>query len=77
MEPWAEERADYAAGTIAAMINHESGVILEMARKYMPFLKKPEKRPQSEEEMKKTWGAICQAMERYEQLTPNSPSVND
>jgi hypothetical protein len=66
MEPWAEERADYAAGSIAASINHDEGKIMELARKYMPFLKKPIKKPQSEEEMKVAWGAICKRMEALE-----------
>ena len=41
MEPWADERADYAAGAIVASLNNDEGKIVELARKYMPFLKKP------------------------------------
>ena len=65
MEPWAEERADYAAGAIAASVNRDEGKILELARKYMPFLKQPPRKPQSETEMKAAWGAICKAMKTW------------
>ena len=67
MEPWADERADYAAGAIVASVNKDEGKILEFARKYMPFLVRPPKKPQSEEDMKAAWGAICRAMEDREQ----------
>jgi hypothetical protein len=66
MEPWADERADYAAGAIVASLNNDEGKIVELAQKYMPFLQKPKKRPQSEEDMKRTWEAICQKMARRE-----------
>jgi hypothetical protein len=66
-EPWADERADYAAGAIVASLQKDQGKIIELARKYMPFLKQPLKKPQSEEEMKKVWKAICKKMEECEE----------
>jgi hypothetical protein len=67
IEPWADERADYAAGAIVASLQKDQGKIVELARKYMPFLKQPPKRPQSEADMKAVWKAICKKMEGREE----------
>ena len=42
------------------------GVSPKPPRDYMPFLKKKELKPQHEEDIKKTWEAICKVMENRE-----------
>jgi hypothetical protein len=67
MEPWGDERADYTAGAIVASTQGDSGKVLELARKYMPFLKSPKRKPQTEADMKDTWNAICKKMAESEE----------
>jgi hypothetical protein len=66
MEPWGEERADIAAGILAGVIDKQEGKLLEIARKYMPFLKREPVKPQSEADMQKAWDAICNRMAKMQ-----------
>jgi hypothetical protein len=67
LEPWAEERADLAAG-VAVMHNIAChGAEPKGPRDYMPYLRRQKlrrERPQSAGEMQKKWDAICETMER-------------
>ena len=67
LEPWAEERADFATGTAimhnAAAHNAET----RQPAEYMHYLRAHRReKPQSEETMKAAFDAICETRRRME-----------
>lgn len=68
LEPWAEERSDLAAG-ITIMHNVAAhGAQAREPMKYMPFLRAYRReKPQSQEEMKAAFDAVCESMRRQEE----------
>ena len=70
LEPWGEERQDLATG-IAIMHNALAhSVSAKAPLEYMPFLKKPDPKPQRESLLKETWNAICGMMARAVKKIP-------
>ncbi len=62
LEPWAEERADFAAGTAIMHNAAAHGGKPRPPVEYMPFLKKEKPKPQRQSDMKAAWQAICDRM---------------
>jgi hypothetical protein len=58
LEPWADEREDLAAGEIVCATIAAAGGNPKGPRDYMPFLKRPETKPQSEDEMKRVAATV-------------------
>lgn len=59
LEPWAEERADIAAGIGVMHTVAAAGVKPRQPVDYMPYLQRDEPKPQSVEEQKAVVNAIC------------------
>ena len=62
MEPWGEERTDFAAGTTIMHLAAAAGAAPKAPCEYMHFLKKPEVKPQKESTMRQTFAKICEFM---------------
>lgn len=68
MEPWGEERTDYAVGTVIAHMLAANGIEPKLPRDYMLFLRsREEQKPVSESDLKKQWDMICEARKREEE----------
>jgi hypothetical protein len=63
IEPWGDERSDLAAGGLVAATVAVHGGEPKPPSAYMPLLKKPKSKPQSEDSMKAVAAAICAAMQ--------------
>ena len=62
LEPWGEERSDLAAGTTIMHLVAAAGVQPKAPLEYMPFLKRAAAKPQTEDEIRAAWSAICNVM---------------
>lgn len=69
LEPWAEERADYAADEIVAAQWATHGTKPKPTGEYMRFLKTHEPKPQSQREMKAVLEAVCERMRGRDRRT--------
>ncbi len=66
MEPWGEERSDLAAGVQIMHQASAAGVKPRAPIDYMPFLKREESKPQTQEEQMAEVDAINRMLEKWQ-----------
>lgn len=64
MEPWGDERRDLAMGRAIMYTLAAHGIEAKGPLEYMPLLKRGPVKRQSEDDIRKIWDGVCDAMER-------------
>jgi hypothetical protein len=74
LEPWAEERSDFATGTQIMHADAAAGLPPKEPVEYMHYLRRNRQpKLQTQEQMQATWDAICEVRRRQEEERTKNP----